>query len=265
MGDRCAQRPAGDLPFGIQKRVEFARALAADPKLLLLDEPAAGLNHEELDGLGDLIKDVRDRLNITVLLYFVTMTAGYIALFISAVVGVIHVRRELEGSSPESVSARGRATLPITILCPAHNEEATVVESVRALLAHAREHGAGQRYLIQHSAGSGKSNSIAWLAHQLTGLEHGGGVLFDSIIVVTDRRNLDTQINQTIRQFMQVGSTVGHAETCSTPGRSTLSGFSTCSRPSYGESTAAAPPRTTPRPCAASRNTATPNTLIAIV
>lgn len=83
---------------------------------------------------------------------------------------------------------------------------------VRALLAHAREHGAGQRYLIQHSAGSGKSNSIAWLAHQLTGLEHQDRVLFDSIIVVTDRRNLDTQINQTIRQFMQVGSTVGHAD-----------------------------------------------------
>jgi branched-chain amino acid transport system ATP-binding protein len=63
-----AQRPAGDLPFGIQKRVEFARALAADPSLLLLDEPAAGLNHEELDGLGKLITDVRDRLKITVLL-----------------------------------------------------------------------------------------------------------------------------------------------------------------------------------------------------
>jgi branched-chain amino acid transport system ATP-binding protein len=63
-----AQRAAGDLPFGIQKRVEFARALAADPKLLLLDEPAAGLNHEELDGLGKLIADVRDRLKITVLL-----------------------------------------------------------------------------------------------------------------------------------------------------------------------------------------------------
>jgi type I restriction enzyme R subunit len=83
---------------------------------------------------------------------------------------------------------------------------------VRALLAHARDHGAGQRYLIQHSAGSGKSNSIAWLAHQLTGLEHNKQVLFDSIIVVTDRRNLDTQINQTIKQFMQVGSTVGHAD-----------------------------------------------------
>jgi branched-chain amino acid transport system ATP-binding protein len=53
---------------GIQKRVEFARALAADPKLLLLDEPAAGLNHEELAELARLIRDVRERLGITVLL-----------------------------------------------------------------------------------------------------------------------------------------------------------------------------------------------------
>ncbi len=72
--------------------------------------------------------------NILVLLYFVTLTAGYIALFVSAAVGIIRVRRELEGSSPESVSTRGRATLPISILVPAHNEEKTVVESVRALL-----------------------------------------------------------------------------------------------------------------------------------
>jgi branched-chain amino acid transport system ATP-binding protein len=63
-----AQRFAGDLPFGIQKRVELGRALAADPRLLLLDEPAAGLNHEELSDLGDLIRDIRDRLGITVLL-----------------------------------------------------------------------------------------------------------------------------------------------------------------------------------------------------
>lgn len=72
--------------------------------------------------------------NIFVLLYFVMLTAGYIALFIAAVVGVIQVRRDLEGSSPESVITRGRATLPISILVPAHNEEKTVVESVRALL-----------------------------------------------------------------------------------------------------------------------------------
>lgn len=61
-------RAVADLPFGIQKRVEMGRALAAKPKLLLLDEPAAGLNHEELSGLEDLIKDIRSRLGITVLL-----------------------------------------------------------------------------------------------------------------------------------------------------------------------------------------------------
>jgi len=63
-----AQRLAGDLPFGIQKRVEMARALAADPKLLLLDEPAAGLNHDEMSGLEDQITDVCKRLGLTVLL-----------------------------------------------------------------------------------------------------------------------------------------------------------------------------------------------------
>jgi hypothetical protein len=87
---------------------------------------------------------------------------------------------------------------------------------VRQALADLRAHGAGLRYLIQHSAGSGKSNSIAWLAHQLIGLKRdgdaAGGEIFDSVIVVTDRRILDSQIQATIRQFMQVGATVGHAE-----------------------------------------------------
>ncbi len=63
-----ADRPAGDLPFATQKRVELGRALAAEPKLLMLDEPAAGLNHEELAALDDVIRDIRDRLRITVLL-----------------------------------------------------------------------------------------------------------------------------------------------------------------------------------------------------
>ena len=63
-----ADRLAGDLPFATQKRIELGRALACDPQLLLLDEPAAGLNHEELGDLGRLILDIRERLNITVLL-----------------------------------------------------------------------------------------------------------------------------------------------------------------------------------------------------
>jgi len=83
---------------------------------------------------------------------------------------------------------------------------------VRQALADVRAQGAGRRYLIQHSAGSGKSNSIAWLAHQLIGLKRNEKEVFDSVIVVTDRRLLDQQIQTTIKQFMQVGATVGHAK-----------------------------------------------------
>ena len=83
---------------------------------------------------------------------------------------------------------------------------------VKRLLADAERKGAGQRYLIQHSAGSGKSNSIAWLAHQLIELQQDGKAIFDSIIVVTDRLNLDRQIEQTIRKVAQISSVVGHAD-----------------------------------------------------
>ncbi|HEX3532318.1 MAG TPA: type I restriction endonuclease subunit R [Thermoanaerobaculia bacterium] len=86
------------------------------------------------------------------------------------------------------------------------------LDVVRKLLADAGWNGAGRRYLIQHSAGSGKSNSIAWLAHQLIGLRKDGAEVFDSILVITDRRILDKQIRDTIKGFAQVGSTIGHAE-----------------------------------------------------
>ncbi|HOX15218.1 MAG TPA: type I restriction endonuclease [Smithellaceae bacterium] len=86
------------------------------------------------------------------------------------------------------------------------------LDVVRKALADVCKRGSGKRYLIQHSAGSGKSNSIAWLAHQLIGVKRAGKEIFDSVIVVTDRRILDDQIQNTIKQFMQVKATVGHAE-----------------------------------------------------
>jgi type I restriction enzyme R subunit len=83
------------------------------------------------------------------------------------------------------------------------------LDVVHKLLADAKETGPGKRYLIQHSAGSGKSNSIAWLAHQLIGLKEEGKPRFDSVIVVTDRQVLDKQIRETIKQFAQVSATIG--------------------------------------------------------
>jgi len=83
------------------------------------------------------------------------------------------------------------------------------LDSVRRLVAHAKGHGAGERYLIQHSAGSGKSNSIAWLAHQLSVLHDDNDErVFDSIVVITDRRVLDRQLQNTIRQFEQTRGVV---------------------------------------------------------
>lgn len=81
--------------------------------------------------------------------------------------------------------------------------------AVRKLLAHAKANGSGHNYLIQHSAGSGKSNSIAWLAHQLANLCGGDGMpAFDSIVVITDRRILDRQLQDTIKQFEKIKGTV---------------------------------------------------------
>src|SRR5699024_4999775 len=86
---------------------------------------------------------------------------------------------------------------------------------VKKLLQDVSEDGPGEKYLIQHSAGSGKSNSIAWTAHQLVSLKKNEKNVFDSILIVTDRVQLDRQIRDTIKQCMQVSSTVGHAESSS--------------------------------------------------
>jgi type I restriction enzyme R subunit len=82
--------------------------------------------------------------------------------------------------------------------------------AVRNILADEQLNGSGQKYLIQHSAGSGKSNSISWLAHQLVGLHDKSGTknIFDTVIVVTDRRVLDAQIRNNIKQFQQVTGVV---------------------------------------------------------
>jgi type I restriction enzyme R subunit len=76
------------------------------------------------------------------------------------------------------------------------------LDAVRRLVTHAGEHGSGRNYLIQHSAGSGKSNSIAWLAHRLASLHDAQDEkVFDTVVVITDRRVLDQQLQDTIYQF----------------------------------------------------------------
>lgn len=76
------------------------------------------------------------------------------------------------------------------------------LDAVRSLTAHAQAHGSGHNYLVQHSAGSGKSNSIAWLAHRLSSLHDAHNEkIFHSVVVITDRRVLDQQLQDTIFQF----------------------------------------------------------------
>ena len=85
-----------------------------------------------------------------------------------------------------------------TMIFPRYHQ----LDAVRKLVAHAKAEGAGRNYLIQHSAGSGKSNSIAWLAHRLASLhDERDEKVFHSVIVVTDRRVLDQQLQSTIYQF----------------------------------------------------------------
>ncbi|ACY32274.1 type I restriction endonuclease subunit R [Comamonas thiooxydans] len=88
------------------------------------------------------------------------------------------------------------------------------LDVVRGILADAKQNGIGQTYLIQHSAGSGKSNSITWLAYQLVELYDTAGTanVFNSVVVVTDRRVLDTQLKDNIKLFSETKNIVAHAE-----------------------------------------------------
>jgi type I restriction enzyme R subunit len=107
---------------------------------------------------------------------------------------------------------KGRKTNKRSLIFPRYHQ----LDCVRRLIADARKRETGQRYLIQHSAGSGKSNTLAWLAHQLSILHNDADKrVFDSIIVITDRRILDKQLQRTVRQFEQTQGVVENIDTTS--------------------------------------------------
>jgi branched-chain amino acid transport system ATP-binding protein len=99
IGD-VAHRPAAGLPFGTLKRVELARALVAEPKLLLLDEPAGGLNHEEISELGTFIRSLRDDFDLTVLL--VEHHMGLV-MGVAERIHVLDFGRKIAEGTPEEV------------------------------------------------------------------------------------------------------------------------------------------------------------------
>lgn len=112
----------------------------------------------------------------------------------------------LDGTSKDSLDKR-------TLYFPRYHQ----LDVVRKLISHAASHGVGHTYLIQHSAGSGKSNSITWAAYQLIEVYAAGSTqpLFDSAIVVTDRRLLDKQLRDNIKEFSEVKNIIAPAHKAS--------------------------------------------------
>jgi len=111
----------------------------------------------------------------------------------------MNLRRE------ERTDSKGKKVKKEVQIFPRYHQ----LQTVRRLIADAREHGPGRNYLIQHSAGSGKSNTIAWTAHRLAELHDAEDrKVFDSVIVITDRRILDHQLQETVAEFEQVRGVV---------------------------------------------------------
>jgi type I restriction enzyme, R subunit len=111
----------------------------------------------------------------------------------------MHIKRE------EKVDNKGKKVKKEVQIFPRYHQ----LQTVRKLIANTRENGAGRNYLIQHSAGSGKSNTIAWTAHRLAELhDEKDQKVFDSVIIVTDRRVLDHQLQETVAEFEQVRGVV---------------------------------------------------------
>lgn len=109
----------------------------------------------------------------------------------------------------EREDKNGRKRKEEKIIFPRYHQ----LQTVRRIVADAKLHGAGKNYLIQHSAGSGKSNTIAWIAHRLAELHNEEGHnIFDGIIVVTDRRILDRALFDTVKSFSHVTGLVKHIE-----------------------------------------------------
>ncbi len=128
----------------------------------------------------------------------------------ASIANIIQHFVRLDGAAKDPLHKR-------TLFFPRYHQ----MDVVRRLTAHAAEHGVGRTYLIQHSAGSGKSNSITWAAYQLIetypasaetrGAQGMDRPLFDSVIVVTDRRLLDRQLRDTIREFSEVKNIIAPA------------------------------------------------------
>lgn len=114
--------------------------------------------------------------------------------------------------SEEKIDKNGKKRKEDRLIFPRYHQ----LDTVSRILKHVKENGSGNNYLIQHSAGSGKSNTIAWTSHRLAELhDDGNKPIFDGVIVVTDRKVLDKQLSDTVKSFSQVGGLVQHVESSS--------------------------------------------------